>query len=64
MRWRPAGANRISGTGYTAVPSRATLACPSGPASCHQKRMLAYGEWLEETLLSPVPHRLNGYDFV
>lgn len=27
--------------------------CPS----CHQKRMLAYGEWLEETLLIPVPHR-------
>ncbi len=23
----------------------------------HQKRMLAYGEWLEETLLSLVPHR-------
>ena len=27
--------------------------CPS----CHQKRMLAYGEWLEDKLLSPVPHR-------
>ena len=27
--------------------------CPS----CHQKRMLAYGEWLEENLLAPVPHR-------
>jgi len=24
---------------------------------CHQKRMLAYGEWLEENLLAPVPHR-------
>ncbi len=27
--------------------------CPS----CHQKRMLAYGEWLEDNLLAPVPHR-------
>ena len=27
--------------------------CPS----CHQKRMLAYGEWLEQNLLTPVPHR-------
>ncbi len=27
--------------------------CPS----CHQKRMLSYGEWLEEKLLAPVPHR-------
>ena len=27
--------------------------CPS----CHQKRMLAYGEWLEENLLAAVPHR-------
>jgi hypothetical protein len=23
----------------------------------HQKRMLAYGEWLEDILLAPVPHR-------
>ncbi|MDP6673822.1 MAG: transposase [Gammaproteobacteria bacterium] len=27
--------------------------CPS----CHQKRMLAYGEWIEEQILAPVPHR-------
>jgi hypothetical protein len=27
--------------------------CPS----CHQKRMLAYGEWLEDNVLAPVPHR-------
>jgi hypothetical protein len=27
--------------------------CPS----CHQKRMLAYGEWVEENVLVPVPHR-------
>jgi hypothetical protein len=27
--------------------------CPS----CHQKRMLAYGEWLQQNLLAPVPHR-------
>ena len=27
--------------------------CPS----CHQKRMLAYGDWLEENVLVPVPHR-------
>jgi hypothetical protein len=27
--------------------------CPS----CHQKRLLCYGEWMEENLLAPVPHR-------
>ncbi len=27
--------------------------CPS----CHQKRMLIYGEWVEEEVLAPVPHR-------
>ena len=27
--------------------------CPG----CHQKRMLAYGEWLEDNVLAPVPHR-------
>ncbi len=24
--------------------------------SCHQKRMLAFGEWVEANVLSPVPH--------
>jgi hypothetical protein len=27
--------------------------CPS----CHQKRVLLYGEWVEKTVLVPVPHR-------
>ena len=27
--------------------------CPS----CHQKRLLLYGEWVEENVLVPVPHR-------
>jgi transposase-like zinc-binding protein len=27
--------------------------CPS----CHQKRVLLYGEWVEEEVLEPVPHR-------
>jgi len=27
--------------------------CPS----CHQKRMLVYGEWVQEEILAPVPHR-------
>jgi len=27
--------------------------CPS----CHQKRVLLFGEWVEETVLAPVPHR-------
>ncbi|MCP4992354.1 MAG: hypothetical protein GY934_01005, partial [Gammaproteobacteria bacterium] len=27
--------------------------CPS----CHQKRMLAYGDWVDEEVLLPVPHR-------
>ena len=27
--------------------------CPS----CHQKRVLAYGDWVETNVLAPVPHR-------
>jgi hypothetical protein len=27
--------------------------CPS----CHQKRVLLYGEWVEENVLAPVAHR-------
>lgn len=27
--------------------------CPA----CHQKRMLVYGEWVQEEILAPVPHR-------
>jgi len=27
--------------------------CPS----CHQKRVLLYGEWVEDNVLEPVPHR-------
>ena len=27
--------------------------CPS----CHQKRVLLYGEWVEQNVLAPVPHR-------
>jgi hypothetical protein len=27
--------------------------CPS----CHQKRVLLYGEWIEENVFAPVPHR-------
>ena len=35
-------------------PSRAArYFCPS----CHQKRVLAYGEWVEANVLAPVPHR-------
>lgn len=30
--------------------------CPS----CHQKRMLAYGEWLENNVLAPAPHCREG----
>ncbi|MES9898021.1 MAG: transposase zinc-binding domain-containing protein [Sedimenticola sp.] len=27
--------------------------CPG----CHQKRMLAYGDWVEDEVLTAVPHR-------
>ncbi len=45
----------------TCIPFRSTprlgpktrYFCPS----CHQKRVLLYGEWVEETVLAPVPHR-------
>jgi len=30
-----------------------TAFCPS----CHQKRLLLYGDWVDETILAPVPHR-------
>jgi hypothetical protein len=36
-----------------AYSCRTRYFCPS----CHQKRVLAYGEWLERNLLAPVPHR-------
>jgi len=36
-----------------AFSCKARYFCPS----CHQKRMLAYGEWIEENVLAPVPHR-------
>ena len=36
-----------------AFSCKARYFCPS----CHQKRMLAYGEWVEEHVLAPVPHR-------
>ena len=36
-----------------AFSCKARYFCPS----CHQKRMLAYGEWIEEHILAPVPHR-------
>lgn len=36
-----------------AFSCKARYFCPS----CHQKRVLAYGEWVEENVLAPVPHR-------
>ena len=36
-----------------AFSCKARYFCPS----CHQKRVLAYGEWVESNVLAPVPHR-------
>ena len=36
-----------------AFSCKARYFCPS----CHQKRVLAYGEWVEANVLAPVPHR-------
>ncbi len=36
-----------------AFSCKARYFCPS----CHQKRVLAYGDWVEENVLAPVPHR-------
>ena len=36
-----------------AFSCKARYFCPS----CHQKRVLAYGEWVEVNVLAPVPHR-------
>ena len=36
-----------------AFSCKARYLCPS----CHQKRVLAYGDWVEENVLAPVPHR-------
>ena len=36
-----------------AFSCKARYFCPS----CHQKRVLAYGEWREANVLAPVPHR-------
>ena len=31
--------------------------------SCHQKRVLAYGDWVESNVLAPVPHRQYVFTF-
>ncbi|MBI5908935.1 MAG: transposase zinc-binding domain-containing protein [Betaproteobacteria bacterium] len=36
-----------------AFSCKARYLCPS----CHQKRVLAYGDWVEENVLASVPHR-------
>ena len=36
-----------------AFSCKARYFCPS----CHQKRVLAYGDWVEANVLAPVPHR-------
>jgi transposase-like protein len=36
-----------------AFSCKARYFCPS----CHQQRVLAYGEWVESNVLAPVPHR-------
>ncbi len=36
-----------------AFSCKARYFCPS----CHQKRVLAYGEWVDSNVLAPVPHR-------
>lgn len=36
-----------------AFSCKARYFCPS----CHQKRVLVYGEWVEQNVLAPVPHR-------
>ena len=56
MRRSPRGRNArgraLSASGRRAN-DRTLYFCPS----CHQKRVLLYGEWVEETVLAPVAHR-------
>jgi transposase-like protein len=47
---------RCTGCGHDlllAFSCKTRYFCPS----CHQKRVLAYGEWVESSVLRPVPHR-------
>jgi ribosomal protein S27E len=47
---------RCGGCGHDvllAISCKTRYFCPS----CHQKRVLAYGEWVESSVLRPVPHR-------
>jgi hypothetical protein len=39
------------------IPARLLVQARYFCPSCHQKRVLAYGEWVETSVLSPVPHR-------
>lgn len=48
LHCNPCGHDRI-----LAFSCKARYLCPS----CHQKRVLAYGEWVEANVLAPVPHR-------
>ena len=38
---------------FLAFSCKARYFCPS----CHQKRVLAYGDWVDANVLAPVPHR-------
>ncbi|HEY5636504.1 MAG TPA: transposase [Burkholderiales bacterium] len=44
--------DRCRHTCILAFSCKARYFCPS----CHQKRVLAYGEWVEANVLAPVPH--------
>jgi hypothetical protein len=55
-RLRQSNRRRLTSLGRDYLPAyscKTRYFCPS----CHQKRMLAYAEWLEDNVLAPVPHR-------
>ena len=39
------------------LPARISCKTRAFCPSCHQKRMLAHAQWVEENVLAPVPHR-------
>jgi hypothetical protein len=52
--WASPSAAKSCGHDYLlAFSCKTRYFCPS----CHQKRVLLYGEWIEENVFAPVPHR-------
>jgi len=61
IRLRPAGYAVTRGSVVASTPHRARRALVRGP-SCHEKKVLLFGEFITGTIAYPVPHRQYVYN--